>query len=704
MGNNQNKSSAPVEFGEDLRESSREIISKTEEILRKKRNSDMKPGHVAIARSIDKEIAVLRKVSEKGGEVKVGILGRSTNQERLVDALFLSQARHNCEFNTFISSKQIKTSHILTKNNLDEETKLILDKQINHNLKPYAHKNANLIFTKHYPTPSIINDNLIVTCSSKLKPVISNIIEDNQNHMDIEIDIDNVIKFLLFSALHDLLIYIPDDRNLNNEISYLDFISNNMLILKLIKRNNFFIILDKKRGGVSNHKMQNLITKLGKTVIHELDYSNAEKDKIKFLGCMIKKHGSKFVRNSAYDEIEFINSKFDRILKGEEYQMYLQEKKDEEREEKLKKIKNPEYKMKKVERVSFEEFKRIYVSGVSDLFHSFSNIDSVEESLFQAFLNIISSKINLIRSNINFKLLLFENYNEIEDNSDFLNTLIITRNEMVEDMQKSFNDIKEILKTEETHLIDSCETLMTSVLEKKTLALDKERDGLKSTIFDIFDASGDFVPYNGLIHQARKEFSAFNKNTFVVLSRISNLSFKILDLLSKSISNKYTSLFLNLEKKHYTSNIINHSIDEIIKSKLDNINTLAIHLLSIFGNTNFNLEKKYPWYIIPSFAGSSALIFSLLNALVSKNSTTMVTYPIIGGALFTIGLIFSNILKRNYINQSRQNFLHNIEHLIGFISLKKDKIVHFPFVFDKFCEIYSRETLELLDLVTGINN
>ncbi len=45
----------------------------------------------------------------------------------------------------------------------------------------------------------------------------------------------------------------------------------------------------------------------------------------------------------------------------------------------------------------------------------------------------------------------------------------------------------------------------------------------------------------------------------------------------------------------------------------------------------------------------------------------------------------------------------NTENLINFISLKKDKIIHFENIYQKFYQIYSRETIEFIDLIAGVN-
>ena len=73
--------------------------------------------------------------------------------------------------------------------------------------------------------------------------------------------------------------------------------------------------------------------------------------------------------------------------------------------------------------------------------------------------------------------------------------------------------------------------------------------------------------------------------TFKILTEISNFSFRILELLSRNISNKYSNLFLEIEKREIERQINNNlfdykakenlSIEDIIKSKLERINILA---------------------------------------------------------------------------------------------------------------------------------
>jgi hypothetical protein len=721
MGNSKSKEFKKSEYGEELKQTASKLLQDTEHLLLNSSSKLdlMKKGHIDIRNSIEKDLSSLRNIVNKGGEIKLGVIGRSLNQEKLINSLYLSQAKNDSDTNTFISSTKIKEKNILNNHNLDEELSQTLQSLLTHNLGKNLKSNSNVKLTNYYPTPELINENLITTCSSRL-----NTLNQLEGSNDLEIEIDDVIKFLLFSALHDMMIYLPERGNLKNEISYLDFIAEDLLILKLLRRNNLYILVDKSDVHLTNDltkkKLQELILKLGSTVIHELDYADSEKDKIKYLGSMIYKHGDNFAKGATIEEISFIKKKFDEILNQNEYREYCDKIRSEQEEEESKKKKDPKYEVKQIPKKSFNEFKQKYINKMNDIFSTSTGIDKFEEQLFHSFFKIINDKVNLIRSNISFKVFLFDNFSELEMNNDFSNSVIITRNEIVDELNQSFNNFKNILLSEQGNLIKSCDDLMTKIIDNKNLALQANVGYFENTpreaILNLFNIFGNFVPYNKLISQSRKEYFTFNKNIFTTMTKLSNVCFKIFEMLSRTISNKYSSLFAEMQKKQsqtifekmmkenngsYSSSFTlnDFPIEDIVKSKLEKINVISLHLLSIFGFTNFSLREITPWYIFPSYGGASMFLLSLFGTFKLNLPFKVSMY---GGGAFVISLLLSYLLKMKYVSDSKSNFEKNIDQLISFLSVKKDKIVEFEKVFDKFCEIYTRETLELIDLISGI--
>ena len=181
---------------------------------------------------------------------------------------------------------------------------------------------------------------------------------------------------------------------------------------------------------------------------------------------------------------------------------------------------------------------------------------------------------------------------------------------------------------------------------------------------------------------------------------------------------KYLNLFIDLQKKeqkgfldkylknfYSTTNgtkyfdINNVSIEELIKSKLEKINILSIHLFSIFGYINFELEQISPWYTFPSYGGVLGGIFMILAGFKARN---MIGFTLAGGVTCACSILLSLYLKKIYIKNSKDNFIMNAEKMIQFLAMKKDKIIGFTEVLEKFFSIYSKECLELLDLVTNI--
>lgn len=719
MGNTINKEFKKSEYGEEIKQTATKLIQDTEHLLinSSKKVEIMKKGHTEIRNSIEKDLTSLRKIVNKGGEIKLGVIGRTINQEKLINSLYLG-VKNDSDTNTFISSTKIKEKNILNNHNLDEDLSQTLQSLLTHNLGKNTHSNSNVKLANYYPTAELINENLLLTCSSRL-----NTLNQLEGSEDLEIEIDDVIKFLLFSALHDMLIYLPERGNLKNELSYLDFISDDLLILKLLRRNNLYILIDKSdttlNCNLNKKKLQELILKLGSTVIHELDYANSEKDKIKYLGSMIYKHGDNFAKGATVEEVNFIKKRFDEILNQNEYREYCDKIRTDQEEEDKKKKADAKYEVKKITKKSFNEFKLKYVDKMQDIFSTCTGVDKFEEQLFNSFFKIINDKVNLIRSNISFKAFLYSNFDELEMNNDFNNSVIITRNEIVDELNQSFNQFKQILRSEQGNLIKSCDDLMTKIIDNKSSSLNSKasffENSAREALLNLFNVFGNFVPYNNLISQSRKEYFTFNKNIFSTMTKLSNVCFKIFEMLSRTISNKYSDLFAEMQKKQSQSifekmmksesnsstfnSLRDFPIEEIVKSKLEKINVLSLHLLSIFGFTNFSLREVTPWYIFPSYGGASMFMLSLFGTFKLNLPFKVSMY---GGGAFVVCLLLSYLLKMKYVSDSKSNFEKNIDQLISFLSVKKDKIVEFENVFDKFSEIYTRETLELIDLISGI--
>lgn len=225
-------------------------------------------------------------------------------------------------------------------------------------------------------------------------------------------------------------------------------------------------------------------------------------------------------------------------------------------------------------------------------------------------------------------------------------------------------------------------------------------------------------------------YFAFNTSIFLQITKISNLCYGIIDLLTRNISYKYINLFIELENKQnssfiekylksplglnsesnfYKNNINNISIEEIIKSKLESINLLCLEMCSIFGFNNFTLNSIYPWYNIASYGGT---FISSLIALYTLNkiSLTNILFPLalIKGSLFSViafgfTFIVSYKLKSKFENDSKQAYIENTKLLIQFLAKKKDKLLNFGNQYKKFCQVYSKESLELLNLFLNFN-
>ena len=706
------------EIGDNLKSQIKDFIQKTDKILDSNEKNSF--THLRVKQSINKDLKSLKACTEKGGNLKIGIISRTEDVTQLVNTLYLDNLHTDTNRNTLISSKNIKDKTILSNNNIQQDSEQSISKLMSSSLKDSVHKNQNILITKFFPgSPDIINDNLMLTCSSNLKTIHSHL------EHKIEIDIDDMNKFLLFSALHDLLIYLPDKENLKNEISYLDLLSDNMLILKLLRRGNFYIVNRKFSARDIDVKLNDLIIKLGKTVVHQLNYEKAEEDKVRYLGVMIEKYGTKYVKNISYDNLKRIKLKFDDYLKQNEFKEYMNKISNEEKHEEEKAILDPNYIKKEITKLGFHEFKRDYVNKFftfGQKFKTTSGIDHLEESLTNSFMQIINNKFSILRSNISFKIMLYENLEELEGCNEFLNSLVLTRTQIVEDIEKSFGEMTNYILNEENILFTYCDKLMNEITNLRTIANDFKGE---SSFLNIFNLYGNQVPFNQYLKNLRNNYYSFNGVVFRTLTKISNGIYRNLDILTKRISNYYTALFLEIENKslskiisgrnrtsfydfNMSSDYLNNlSIQEIINSKIEKVNVLAINLFSAFGYSNFLLDGVYPYYLIPSYGGPLVfLTFSLLSEYLSTPlrwfGFNIFRMNLTGAFILLSSFLLAEYLEQVYRKNSKENFMINSEKLLSFMALKKDKVMYLKDDLNNFCKIYSKETLELIDLILGI--
>jgi hypothetical protein len=369
--------------------------------------------------------------------------------------------------------------------------------------------------------------------------------------------------------------------------------------------------------------------------------------------------------------------------------------------------------------MSYESFRSNYLS--SECFKKFktnSGIDKIEERLFQNFFNILSSKINIYRSNIAFKGYLYENFSYLDSNNEFSNSLIITRNEIIENIEEQFK-LKENLfvnvRKELSNKIDEYTYKIKNIIDSGS----DENVKIKSSFWNIFNLSGNFIPYNDLITKSRHQYYKFNKEVFEQLTDLSNKLCLITSCLTRFVSSKYLQLFIDLQNRQTKSLIertmqgnssssndvfdinSNKQVEELVRYKLDKFNTTAIHLLSIFAFSDFTLESSTSYYWLPAYGGIAGYIMSSVFASFGKKYLIL---SLGSGLTSTLLLFLASYLKNKFIDSSKENFKFNTDKLIKFLYTKNMKLFMFQQQFDRLCGLFEKDALELLDLISGLKN
>ena len=86
----QNSKESQIEYGEEIKLNCEQLIHHSEQVLSHNQNPNLSQGHRNILSSIQQDVDGLKKIISGGGEIKVGLVGRSSEQEKLVDILYLN--------------------------------------------------------------------------------------------------------------------------------------------------------------------------------------------------------------------------------------------------------------------------------------------------------------------------------------------------------------------------------------------------------------------------------------------------------------------------------------------------------------------------------------------------------------------------------------------------------------------------------------
>jgi hypothetical protein len=205
MGSSQSTIKEKEAIGDKLIKDTRDYIYHTKNHLSGNPNPNEKTH---LKNSICSDLNSLDNLIINGCGIKVGIIGRDERVSQLTNTLFINTelTRGDSLGNTFISSDKIKFKNILNENGLDPMTQNIATPLMDFHFKSHRQKNSNIKLANYTPIPSFIQNNLIYSTTGSMKNFTEN---DASSEIDFGIDMDDLTKFLLFSILHDLTIYVP---------------------------------------------------------------------------------------------------------------------------------------------------------------------------------------------------------------------------------------------------------------------------------------------------------------------------------------------------------------------------------------------------------------------------------------------------------------------------------------------------------------
>jgi hypothetical protein len=673
-------STSKENIGNNLKQDKEKFIIETENYLDRLNNNFSSDDKIIID-SIKQDLKLLKTMNNNQDFLKLGILRRGLGTYKIENLLFLTDMSDS---NQLITSYRNESSNLIPHNiNNIDITKSLFD----YYYPKIKNQNGELKIPTYFPIPTLISKNLTTFISKPLNELMPNFY--GKDNFILELDIDNFNKLVLFTIINDIIIYTPSD-DIENELAYLEFISENSMIVKLLRKNHLYILIDKNScydEGYVKNKLQNLLLRLEKTTIFEIDFKLAKEDKILFFGVMIERDESQYIDKMSYSDVKYIKNKFEIILRRRFETLKESKKKSENNSECVN------------EDAEYKKFRRNFIYKFGNKFQTASGIDQFEDSLITTMINLMNSKINLIKSNINLKKFLLDSIPELETNSDIFNSLIITRSEIVEEIDNCVLQLKETFDSQKNRLITECDSFVLIIDSMR--ALRPPDDMNRPDLINYFDIFGNISPYTQMTISLRSDYYNFNKTAFDSLSTVSNCSYNYLEALNRFVVNKYSSLFLELERKKWNIFAFNRGADclspeQIIKSKLGVSNMLAVYFYSLIGFTNFKLGKLFPYYCIPSICGSLISVTVLIIKRLSLNS-------IIGaGCVMGVSLILSKLLQKLFIKQSRDRFFLNTSLLLGFMREKKENLKSVDGIIDKFAMLYSSETLEILDLVSKV--
>ena len=145
------------------------------------------------------------------------------------------------------------------------------------------------------------------------------------------------------------------------------------------------------------------------------------------------------------------------------------------------------------------------------------------------------------------------------------------------------------------------------------------------------------------------------------------------------------------------------NINKVILNKLNSFNLIHLILFNHYGHKNIHVKKPEIFYRYPFYIGTGlSCIFGMFSLIRFFSWKTKISTGLFSITSFCLGLFFSNLLKKTFINNSKKFLKGNKFVLSKYLKIKltnNDKIYD---VLMKYFKKISEESLELMNALVSI--
>jgi hypothetical protein len=692
MGNSSSKNN---QLGDKIISNTKDFVKQYESKLKDLSSTDM---NLNLRNSITKDLFVLHEIiNGKLGVVKIGIIGRSfVSNDNMIESLYLSGNNHfynnpNIYCSDTLLNSRNNSNFVFNQNFFGQS--FDIDQKINKSLEEiFKHtvvSNKDLRISKYPDLPLIIKDHLMLINLPVFQRINRFPNKTSKSTTDnIEIDLNDIQNMLLYFSYCDIIIYLVNEKDRDIEIDYLTKLIENSLILQTLKQENkLYFLIDKSSNLFPNskkgiqEKLEKVISNINHKFYYEVNLKKGIQEKTLFFYQHFKKNLSKITST----EMERFRKEYKEIA----------EKRYIALGNLIKNKNDPEFKKFKSKlKIEYEDPKCIP-----------KDYSEFEEVLVGEVLNQVSKNINLLKSELAYKILIalsrkFGNYTLFLDRAKFL------REEIINSIETIFTELIRNYEDKKIRLV--YENLKVQDIIKE---VESETFAECSLLMELFDFTGNSHKYSYLTENTRMKFNSYMISLFNIFTELSNEMIIKLSYLERTILNSYTRVLLSFEKEFVlnSSSDTNIFLEQIGNTSLEKVLSYKLRSTVFFTNvfmSNFHQKKPrirsiFPYYLIPNILGILVSIICFSKGYLSKSSKKLhraINFSIGGVIAMLSGLFFSNLLNKIYKRESEKAFKKNIEEIEENVNNLTTNFMNFGEKVGRFEQYYKSKATEFIDL------